>query len=255
MIPIRDCYRRQNRVSSACTLFLQPFHKIIGLASTDKPKRLDVCRRTMDLGCMPNGVIDTKWDRIRRIPFEKRTRQESLVLKRLSSQKVGCVREEPYGVNEDEEIARIWLEMNGYVDIQRADDPPDYVVEGRYGVEVRRLNRMVEVDGRNEGEEVSLIPLSEIVEDVLEELGPPHPGEHSWYVDINYEIDVGQPPKRDSRLGEHHRLRKFYITYMLSSMRRPIVRNMLRICEGSFRAFRSQLIARCSPNLPIWVRD
>ena len=150
---------------------------------------------------MPNGVIDTKWDRIRRIPFEKRTKEEQstkeehVVLKRLSRHKAGCVRDKPYGVNEDEEIARIWLEMMGYFDIRWAEDPPDYVVEERYAVEVRRLNRMVEVDGRNEGEEVSLIPLSAIVKDVLKELGPPHPGELSWSVDINYETDVGQPPK------------------------------------------------------------
>ena len=76
---------------------------------------------------MPNGVIDTKWDRIRRIPFEKRTKEEHVVLKRLSRHKAGCVRDKPYGVNEDEEIARIWLEMMGYFDIRWAEDPPDYV--------------------------------------------------------------------------------------------------------------------------------
>lgn len=144
---------------------------------------------------MPNRVIDTKWDRIRRIPFEKRTREEHVVLKKLSRHKAGSVRDKPHGVNADEEIARIWLEMSGYIDIQWGDDPPDYVVKERYAVEVRRLNRIVEVNGRNKGEEESLIPLSAIVEEVLDELGPPHPGELSWSVDINYEIDIGQPPK------------------------------------------------------------
>ena len=145
---------------------------------------------------MPNGVIDTNWNWTRRIPFEKRTREEHVVLTRLSRHKADRVRNKPNGVNEDEEIARIWLEMTGHFDIRLGDDPPDYVVEDRYAVEVRRLNRMVEADGRNEGEEVSLYPLSAIVNDVLQKLGPPHPGEHCWYVDINYEIDVGQPPKK-----------------------------------------------------------
>ncbi len=106
------------------------------------------------------------------------------------------MRNKPQGVNEDEEIARIWLEMMGYSDIRLGDDPPDYVVEDRHAVEVRRLNRMVEADGRNDGEEVSFYPLSAIVKDVLQKLGPPHPGEHCWYVDVSYEIDVGQPPKK-----------------------------------------------------------
>lgn len=46
--------------------------------------------------------------------------------------------------NREEERARQWLESQGYTDIldlsQDGNDPPDFMVENRIAVEVRRLN-------------------------------------------------------------------------------------------------------------------
>ena len=137
---------------------------------------------------------------MRRIPCERQTVEEQDVLRRLSRYRAERARNGSGNSNQDEEIARIWLEMMGYSDIRRSDDdPPDYVIGGRIAVEVRRLNRVVESEGSNEGEEVSLIPLGEIVNEVITELGDPHSVEHSWHVDINYDIEVGQPPKNWSK--------------------------------------------------------
>ena len=46
---------------------------------------------------------------------------------------------------DDEGLARKWLESQGYTDITRpCSDPPDYVVNSAYAVEVRRLNQRIE---------------------------------------------------------------------------------------------------------------
>ena len=72
--------------------------------------------------------------------------------------------------NCDERIAKRWLELQGYSDVRRPnDDPPDYVVEGRYGVEVRCLNWMTEVNGESEGMEGYEKPLERTIQRVLEE--------------------------------------------------------------------------------------
>ena len=58
--------------------------------------------------------------------------------------------------NSDERIARRCLESQCYATIERPrHDPPDYVVNVKFAVEVRRLNRRIEVGGKTEGEENS----------------------------------------------------------------------------------------------------
>ena len=97
----------------------------------------------------------------------------------------------------DELRARKWLELQGYSDIQRPrDDPPDYVVEGCYAVEVRRLNRM-EKDWKKplEGWEEAL---KKTIQTVLAEFGPPTEGQ-VVYVDCDYPF---QPPPPDKRVVE-----------------------------------------------------
>ncbi len=62
--------------------------------------------------------------------------------------------------NEDECRAKRWLESQGHTDIYRpCTEPPDFVVEGCYAVEVRRLNWMTDRDGKSEGIENSEKPL------------------------------------------------------------------------------------------------
>ena len=97
----------------------------------------------------------------------------------------------------DEEIlARKWLESQGYTDIKRpCSDPPDYVVNSEYAVEVRRLNQRIEIDGRFKGREQSRIALRDTIEKVLEEFGPPNEGQ-VWIVDCEYDFSKPLPEKR-----------------------------------------------------------
>ena len=70
--------------------------------------------------------------------------------------------------NWDESRAKQWLEFQGHTNIRKpSDDPPDYVVEERFAVEVRRLDRPEETFERR---------LHDTVEKVLAEFGPPLEG-------------------------------------------------------------------------------
>ena len=65
--------------------------------------------------------------------------------------------------NLDESHAKKWLEFQGYNDICRPSvEPPDFVVEGRYAVEVRRLNRP---------DDQQRIPLERAIENLLSKFG------------------------------------------------------------------------------------
>ena len=84
---------------------------------------------------------------------------------------------------DDEGLARKWLESQGYTDITRpCSDPPDYVVNSAYAVEVRRLNQRIEVDGRTEGEENSRKSLHRTIGRTLVEIDPPA-NDQNWVVD------------------------------------------------------------------------
>lgn len=101
--------------------------------------------------------------------------------------------------NIDERLAREWLKRQGHADIQRPhDDPPDYVVGGRTAVEVRRLNRRIEINGQTEGEEQSEMALRKTIDQVLAKFGPPSAGK-SWYVDCEYDFSDPLPKTRVTR--------------------------------------------------------
>ena len=127
--------------------------------------------------------------------------------------------------NEDELLARKWLESQEFVDIQRPrEDPPDYVVDGRNAVEVMRLNFA--------GEESLEIPLKKIVNDVLKNTELPEDG-GTWYIYVEYDFSsfpkkriverqirnaldsLIYPHKRDSlkRLGHSYRNKKHSRNY------------------------------------------
>ena len=75
--------------------------------------------------------------------------------------------------NEDERIAREWLKLQGYTNIEWPDrDPPDFVVDGKYAVEVRRMNPIIEIDGQKKGEEELRIRLFDAVKRILDSFGP-----------------------------------------------------------------------------------
>ena len=89
--------------------------------------------------------------------------------------------------NCDELRAKRWLELQGYSDIRRpSDDPPDYVVEERYAVEVRRLNRP---------EEDCEIALRDTVQEALAVFGPPTGGQ-AVFVDCDYPFLPPLPVKK-----------------------------------------------------------
>ena len=97
---------------------------------------------------------------------------------------------------DDERWAKKWLESQGHSSIERSeDDPPDYVVDGKFAVEVRRLNRRIEINGQTEGEENSRISLRQTIESTLAEIDPPG-NERRWEVDCEYDFSRRLPNRK-----------------------------------------------------------
>ena len=97
--------------------------------------------------------------------------------------------------NSDELLAKRWLNLQGHSGISRPkDDPPDYVVEGHWAVEVRRLNLMTEIGGETEGIEESEKPLERTVERVFEEYDKSPKG-YTIHVHLHYPFEPPTPEK------------------------------------------------------------
>ena len=95
--------------------------------------------------------------------------------------------------NEDECRAKRWLEVQGHTDICRPRAaPPDFVVEGCYAVEVRRLNWMTDRDGESKGIEDSEKPLERLVKKVLAH-SCKSAGAFTVFVDCTYPLDRALP--------------------------------------------------------------
>ncbi|MDE0164444.1 MAG: hypothetical protein OXH92_09520 [Bryobacterales bacterium] len=98
--------------------------------------------------------------------------------------------------NDDESLAKTWLYSQGYSSVERAKkDPPDYVVDSDFAVEVRRLNQRIEIDGRIKGEENSRIPLRQTIKGTLAKIGPSG-GERDWVVNCEYDFTRALPSKK-----------------------------------------------------------
>ena len=98
--------------------------------------------------------------------------------------------------NNDELCAQNWLTQQGYRDIRRpSDDPPDFVVDGHYAVEVTRLNQRIVVgdNKRSKGEEQARIPLTNCIEEIVCKLGPPGNEGRSWVIDCEYDFSEPLP--------------------------------------------------------------
>src|SRR5580765_7098077 len=81
--------------------------------------------------------------------------------------------------------------------------PPDFLLNGRIAVEVRRLNQietLSQAARRPRGLEEIAIPLWNTVQDLLPSFGPPT-AQVSWYVFIRYNRPV--PSKRDLATAVH----------------------------------------------------
>lgn len=83
-----------------------------------------------------------------------------------------------------ERLVEQYLRNAGYSDIVYEPDgnvPPDFLVNGRIAVEVRRLNQNHFDGSQTKGLEEVAIPLWKRIENLVESLGPPTAGE-SWFV-------------------------------------------------------------------------
>ena len=141
--------------------------------------------------------------------------------------------------NEDECRAKRWLESQGHTDIYRpCTEPPDFVVEGCYAVEVRRLNWMTDRDGKSEGIENSEKPLEDAVKAVLEQYSQA-PGGYTVLVDCNYPFDPPIPPKEVTRREVKEAVDKF-----MEEMRRDL--------ESRRCPLRSRISLACGMTLLFW---
>lgn len=87
-------------------------------------------------------------------------------------------------MDESELLVERYLTHLGYSDIVYEPDgnvPPDFLVEGKIAVEVRRLNQNYENESSYAGLEMAAIPLWISIKKYLVNLGPPVHGK-SWYV-------------------------------------------------------------------------
>lgn len=82
--------------------------------------------------------------------------------------------------NSEEQRTKQWLTSQGYTDIcdlSRINaDPPDFFVDNRIGVEVRRLTWMTDATRKNQGTEEIEKPLERTISKVLEDAGAPPSG-------------------------------------------------------------------------------
>ena len=98
--------------------------------------------------------------------------------------------------NQDERWAEKWLMKQGYREILRPHcDPPDFVVDGRFAVEVTRLSQQIRIGNArtSRSEEEARIPLTECLERVLRKIGPPGNEGRSWAVNCTYDLTVPLP--------------------------------------------------------------
>jgi hypothetical protein len=87
-------------------------------------------------------------------------------------------------MNQSERLIKDYLAHAGYSEVVHEPDgnhPPDFLVNGRIAVEVRRLNQNVELGTERRGVEEIAIPLNRSVRKVLASLGPPVDN-RSWFV-------------------------------------------------------------------------
>jgi hypothetical protein len=87
-------------------------------------------------------------------------------------------------MDRSEQLVKQHLESRGFTEIVFEPDgnvAPDFLVDGRIAVEVRRLNQNIETNGQVMGLEESSYPLFGKIESLLKSFGPPNLGT-SWFV-------------------------------------------------------------------------
>jgi hypothetical protein len=98
-------------------------------------------------------------------------------------------------MDESELVAEKYIMHLGYnkpiFEPEGQSTPPDFLVDNRIAVEVRRLNQSEEssLPGQRRGLEEVAIPLWKCVERLLPSLGPPT-GQVSWYIHVKFDRPV-----------------------------------------------------------------
>jgi len=101
-----------------------------------------------------------------------------------------------------EKLVADFLAHRGYTDVVYEPDgnvPPDFLVEGRIAVEVRRLNQNYTKGGSTQGLEEVAIPLWRRVQKLALSLGPPTRG-LSWFVFFRFRRPVEPWKKLQSKI-------------------------------------------------------
>src|SRR5213595_1852143 len=91
-------------------------------------------------------------------------------------------------MDSSEGIVSEYLSHRGFRDVVYEPDgnvPPDFLVDGRIAVEVRRLNQHERIGDVPRGLEQTSIPLDRLVIRILESMGPPTVG-MSWFVSYSF---------------------------------------------------------------------
>jgi hypothetical protein len=93
-------------------------------------------------------------------------------------------------MDKTESIAKLHLSGRGYADIVYEPQPnqsPDFLVNGRIAVEVRRLNQNFEAEDGPVGLESAQIAIERMVYRLVSEIAPPPGVCESWWVMLSYE--------------------------------------------------------------------
>lgn len=94
-------------------------------------------------------------------------------------------------MNLDEEIARQHLEHLGFRNVVHEPDgniPPDYLVDGKIAVEVRRLNQHIKTGNRSIGLEEEAIPFVDGMEKIIDSIATPEPS--TWFVHLSFQRPI-----------------------------------------------------------------
>lgn len=94
-------------------------------------------------------------------------------------------------MNPDEKSAHAVLQRMGFVRIEFEPDgniPPDFLLDGRIAVEVRRLNQCIEKNGKIRGQDEILQPFWDGMHSLLRKMG--QSVNESWFVSFTYQHPV-----------------------------------------------------------------
>jgi hypothetical protein len=132
-----------------------------------------------------------------------------------------------------ENIVNEYLKHQKYEDIVYEPDgnvPPDFLVNGRIAIEVRRLNQNKSDGGGSKGLEETAIPLRKKIEKLAFSFGPPDDGE-SWFLFYRFSRPIGKWKTIETKLKEE--LQRF-------RDKKPRVKTSLRFEKGlEFEIFRA----------------